>query len=197
MRRYNTVSQILLILSISTIALATPVLVQEERQACAHEALVPRDVITVLGKRVLGVTDNLHMLWDAWHFGDVWGEPEEHEPLLDLGEAYVHTPPLNPAGVQVPEAHGLPLVPVPEGHAPPPDLAGVHAPEVHVPPHDPADSDSESMVFDSDAPPPESPKESTESEYWYTPLSSPSRKCLPFPFAPFTNILLNNNIPSP
>jgi hypothetical protein len=52
MRRYDIVSGILLILSIIRFALAAPVLVQEKRQACGDVAHIPRDVITVLGKRV-------------------------------------------------------------------------------------------------------------------------------------------------
>ena len=52
MRRYDVVSRILLILSIIDFALAAPVLVQENCQACADVVHVPKDVITVLGKRM-------------------------------------------------------------------------------------------------------------------------------------------------
>jgi len=51
MRRYDIVSGILLILSTVDFALAAPVLVQEKRQACVDVVHIPRDVITVLGKR--------------------------------------------------------------------------------------------------------------------------------------------------
>jgi hypothetical protein len=51
MQRYNIISGILLILSIIDIALAAPVLVQEKRQASVDVVHIPRDVITVLGKR--------------------------------------------------------------------------------------------------------------------------------------------------
>jgi hypothetical protein len=51
MRRYNIVSGILLILSIIDFALAAPVLVQEKRQAWVNVVHIPKDVITVLGKR--------------------------------------------------------------------------------------------------------------------------------------------------
>ncbi|KAN0102324.1 hypothetical protein V8E52_012058 [Russula decolorans] len=53
MRRYDIVSGILLILSIIDFALAapSPVLVQEKRQACIDAVPIPKDVITVLGKR--------------------------------------------------------------------------------------------------------------------------------------------------
>src|SRR6266566_1448456 len=53
MRWYDTVSGILLILSVIDFALAAPVLVQEKqkRQACFDVVHIPRDVITVLWKR--------------------------------------------------------------------------------------------------------------------------------------------------
>jgi hypothetical protein len=51
MRRYNIVTRILLILSIIDFALAAPVLVQEKRQAFVDAVLIPKDVITELGKR--------------------------------------------------------------------------------------------------------------------------------------------------
>ena len=52
MRRYDVVSRILLILSIIGFAFAAPVLVQENCQACANVVHIPKDVITVLGKRM-------------------------------------------------------------------------------------------------------------------------------------------------
>jgi hypothetical protein len=51
MRRHDIVSGILLILSIIDFALAAPVLVQEKRPAGVNVMHVPKDVITVLGKR--------------------------------------------------------------------------------------------------------------------------------------------------
>jgi hypothetical protein len=52
MRRYNiVVSGILLILSMIDFALAAPVLVQEKRQTFVDVVHIPKDVITVLGKR--------------------------------------------------------------------------------------------------------------------------------------------------
>jgi hypothetical protein len=51
MRRYNLVSGILLILSIIDFALAVPVSAQEKRQENADVVHMPKDVITVLGKR--------------------------------------------------------------------------------------------------------------------------------------------------
>ena len=51
MRRYDIVSGILLILSIIDFALPAPVLVQEKRQERVDVVHIPKDVITVLGKR--------------------------------------------------------------------------------------------------------------------------------------------------
>src|SRR5712691_2697067 len=51
MRRYNIICGIFLILSIIDLALAAPVRVQENRQAFVDVVDMPRDVITVLGKR--------------------------------------------------------------------------------------------------------------------------------------------------
>jgi hypothetical protein len=187
MHRHNIVPWILIILTVSTFALAAPVLIQEKRQSCVDEVRVPRDVITVLGKRAQG--DNVYLLLDG--FENVLGEPVENVPLPNLPEEYVpevHAPQPNLPEEPVPEVHAPPQnlaeEPVQEVHAPPPNLVGVHVPVVHVPLHDPADSDRESMVFDDDAPPaspdygywrspspPTSPEWSTDSDsesYWKT-----------------------------
>ena len=52
MRRYDIVSGILLILSIIDFAFAAPVLLQEKHQARVDVVHIPKDVITVLGKRM-------------------------------------------------------------------------------------------------------------------------------------------------
>ena len=52
MRPYDVVSGILLILSIIDFALAAPVLVQEKRAGIDAVHMIPKDVITVLGKRM-------------------------------------------------------------------------------------------------------------------------------------------------
>jgi hypothetical protein len=156
MRRYNTVSRILLILTTITFALAAPAQVQEKRQA-------PEDVIAVLGKRTRD--QDLDMLWDGLrYYENVWGprvrpvHPQEPPPLPDV-------PPPNVAEVPVP----------------PPNPAAVAAPNpagVHVPPQGPADPNRELMELDDDAPPgspasghsdtaPTSPV-STKSDDWYT-----------------------------
>ena len=51
MRRYYVVSGTLFILSIIDFALAAPLLVQENRQPCVNVVHMPKNVITVLGKR--------------------------------------------------------------------------------------------------------------------------------------------------
>jgi hypothetical protein len=51
MWRYDIVSGILLILSIIDFAIAAPISVQEKRQTCVDVVNIPKDVITVLGKR--------------------------------------------------------------------------------------------------------------------------------------------------
>ena len=160
MPRYNAVSQILLILTVISFTLAAPVLVLEKREACVDELHIPRDVITVLGKRAVG--DDLGMLWDGpRRFENVWGEPEEegYKPLpagpdqeeVDGPEVHgpqpnpaeedgpeVHGPQPNPAEVHVPEVHALPpdlLVPLlaPEGRVPPPNLLFLPEVGVHAP----------------------------------------------------------------
>ena len=177
MRRYNIISRILLILTISTIALAAPVLVQEKRQA-------PGDVITAFGKRALA--EIREALWeDWWHFrpGDVLedalppemlAEPEPVPPPNPVGAhaPEVHAPQPNPAEEHEPEifapAPDPPNVLVPEGHAPPPNRPLLHVVNVlapppnpvrvdvvraNFPPHGPADSDHESMELNEVAPP--------------------------------------------
>ena len=72
MRRYDIVSGILLILSFIDFALAAPVLVQEKRQAGVDVVHIPRDVTTVLEKRV-GDGEGLEKLADD--FFNTGGKP--------------------------------------------------------------------------------------------------------------------------
>ena len=51
MRQCDIFSGILLIFSITDFALAAPILVQEKRQECVDVVHMPKDVISVLGKR--------------------------------------------------------------------------------------------------------------------------------------------------
>jgi hypothetical protein len=144
MRPYNNniVCRIILILTVTTSALAVPVLVQEKRrQACVdvvqHTTAGDSDVITVssLGKRTL--EEDFDVLWDGWwHYLNVLGESAP-PPLPAPNLAGVHVPPPNL------------------------NLAEAHVPEVHVPPQGPADSDQESMELADDAP---RPSTSTKSE---------------------------------
>ena len=216
MHRYNIISRILLILTISTFALAVPVLVQEKRQT-------PGDVIIVSGKRAL--VEDLDPLLEGLllHDGNEEGaalpanslqpaEPEVHVPPPNPAGADMHAPPPNPAGADIhappPNPAGadvhapppnLPYVLVPEGHAPPPNQPFLHVVNALAPPRNPvrlpwnpvqlnvlhpgpfvqpqaglwahlppnaADSDHESVAFDSDAPPgsPHSYSSSSDSE---------------------------------
>ena len=176
---YNIVFRILL-LTFITFALAAPVLVQEKRQACVDEVRVPRDVMTMLGRRAVG--DDLRMLL---------GVAEEHVPEEHAPEE--HAAPPNPA--LVPAVH-LPTyglydlwdVRLPAGHAPgmpaqQPNLAGAQVPEEEVPPHGQANSEAESMDVGDDGPrassesghsfsPPMSPASSKGPEGWHTAPSS-------------------------
>jgi hypothetical protein len=71
MRRYYIVSGILLILPIINFAVAAPVLVQEKRQAVVDVAHIPKDVITMLGKRGDSETFEELLL-------KLFGVPEDH-----------------------------------------------------------------------------------------------------------------------
>jgi len=107
MRRYDIVSGILLILQLRIInfALAAPVLVREKRHACVDVVHIPKDVITVLGKRG---DDEIEKL--AEEYFKKWGKPVESSdahassssapPGPDHGPTNVvqsPTPNLNPA----------------------------------------------------------------------------------------------------
>ena len=109
------VSWILLILTVITFALGTPVLVQDKRQAWVDVVHVP-EVVTILGKRIMD--KDLDVVWHPVHVHhvNILGEP--------------------------PAAPSLNVL---EGHAPPPNPAEVQLPVVHAPPPNPADSDRESI----------------------------------------------------
>lgn len=99
MRQYNIVSRILIVLTAITFALASPVLVQEERHAYSDKSHVPKDVTHGLGKRVL--EEDLDVMgW--WHYlNGLHDPPPPSQGLL-----------LNPASsAHVPEAHVPPQVP--------------------------------------------------------------------------------------
>jgi hypothetical protein len=111
MRRYDIISGILLILSTIDFALAVPVLVQEKRQASVVAvAHIPKDVITVLGKRTdeeeVGKLwkeyfDNMRQLEES---ARLKSEPDTHSssssasPVPDHGSTNVaQAPAPNPA----------------------------------------------------------------------------------------------------
>jgi hypothetical protein len=155
MRRYNTVPLILLILSIINFALAAPVPMPEKCQS-VDMVHVPKDVITVLGKRGDDLElelEKIETLFD--NFGTWWGEePEEPE---------------SSSAVRPPSS----TAPLESGHEPM---------DVDVPPASPAsptESDSEydsmpSLESVSDEPPP-NPESSIVDGYSHTlPLSPES-----------------------
>ena len=101
MRRYDIVSGILLILSIIDFAFAAPVLVQEN--CYADMVHMPKDEITMLGKRTYGAEELEEFVksleipgeWPNWH------EPSSSAPA---GPASDHAPArLAPAGPEPPD----------------------------------------------------------------------------------------------
>ena len=66
MRRYDIVLGILLILSVFDFALAAPVLVQEKRQVVVDVMQIPKDMITVFGKRAGEELDQLEKLAEEY-----------------------------------------------------------------------------------------------------------------------------------
>jgi hypothetical protein len=106
MRLYDTVSGIIVILSIIDFAVAAPVPVQEKRQACVDVVHIPRDAIAVLGKRGDEELDkSAHLLEENLK---TWRKPVESSDAHassssapagpDLGSTnVVQTPAPNPA----------------------------------------------------------------------------------------------------
>ena len=101
MRQCDIFSGILLILSVIHFALAAPVLVLEKRQACVGVVHIPKDVISVLGKRGGTVGDLLDGLYKA--VKDQAGPSEAHASSSSVPSGPGHgstsvaqAPPLNP-----------------------------------------------------------------------------------------------------
>jgi hypothetical protein len=165
MRRYNIVSRIILILTVITFALAAPALVQDKRQACVDGVHLPKDVITVLGKRTL--EEDLNVLWDGWwHYGNVLGEPAL--------PPNVHVPPHSPADTILGSTES-------DDDSQPESPESGHSRSSSTSVTSLANSDRESAELDDDAPPkssesghspPTSLEWSTESEDWNTAPSS-------------------------
>jgi hypothetical protein len=132
MRRYDVVSGILLILYIIDFALAAPVLVQEKRQAFVDVVHIPKDLMTVLGKRG---NEELEKLLEGY-FNEI-GKPVESSDA----HASSSSAPLGPDHgstnvVQEPEPN--PHLPLKTSKPPILDSSDVHAssssgPNPHLP----------------------------------------------------------------
>jgi hypothetical protein len=92
MRRYDIVSGIFLILSIIDFALAAPVLVQEKRQASVTAAHIPKELITLLGKRW---EEDLVKPWEKYY--ETLVDSEEPSATLTLSTNVGQPPAPDPA----------------------------------------------------------------------------------------------------
>ncbi len=151
MHRYSILSRILLILSATNLALAAPVLVQEKRPACVDVVHVPKDVITVLGKRM-----------------------DEFRGWLDIARLLVH--PLEESGSEsgsdfgsefsseFSSEHGSM-----ESHTSDPGRESMDVEPDALPPNPEWSTETEPEHLHT---PQSSQDWSTESEHWHTPPSS-------------------------
>jgi len=177
MRRYNIIPLILLILSIINFALAAPVLIAEKCHSCVDVVHVPKDVVTVLGKRgddfekLAKLFDN----FDRWWGPSAWGDYEHVDPESSSavlppsssapsdsghGPMQEHVPPENPAS-STESDHWHPESSV--GHPPPPSTASS---SVSV-----SDPNREEIDVGHDAPEPD--PDLIESGHSHTPPSNP------------------------
>ena len=95
MRQYDIVFGVLLILSITDLALAAPMSVQGKRQVSVDVAHIPRDVITVFEKRG---DEELEKLGE---YVEKWGDPHASSSSAQLGSEHgsmndVEPPTVNP-----------------------------------------------------------------------------------------------------
>ena len=95
MRQYDIVFGVLLILSITDLALAAPMSVQGKRQVSVDVAHIPRDVITVFEKRG---DEELEKLGE---YVEKWGDPHASSSSAQLGPEHgsmndVEPPTVNP-----------------------------------------------------------------------------------------------------
>src|SRR6266403_2556238 len=162
MRRYNIVSRVLLILSVTNIALAAPVLVQENHPACVDVVHVPMNVITVLGKRM---DEYVRLIEDFERSGLLHYERPEDPPSESSSEH--GSQPNSELGSQPNSEHSS--QPSSESSSEHGSMES-HTSILSIPLS--WNPDRESMYVDTDAPAP-SQKSSTESEYSHTPSSSP------------------------
>jgi len=186
MRRYEIVSGTLLILSVIDFALAAPVLVQEKREACVDVVHIPRDVISVMGKRGKA-GDLLDEAWDKYvkPLRNEVGSPSSSAPPTNVAEApaphpawlagpsVTSSPSSSADSVYSDEAewwfegdgafHGPPYTPTSPGHDLPVDheLAGAHAPQLNPNPNPNPGPSTDHQMSSEDIPPPrlELPKE--------------------------------------
>jgi len=95
MRRYNITSRALPFLAVITFAFASPVLVQEKRQARVDVVPVLEDMKTVLWKR-LGDQELNRLVEGLWDGGGVWGDRETAviHPSHELAPPQELAPPL-------------------------------------------------------------------------------------------------------
>ncbi|KAN0123272.1 hypothetical protein V8E52_003225 [Russula decolorans] len=184
MRRYDIVSGILLILSIIDFALAAPVLVQEKRQASVDVGHIPKDVITVLGKRgeeELGhVVEQYFKTWEKpVESSDAHSSPGSAPPGPDHGSTnVVQAPGSSPASStanQWPQSnegddefHGVPLDSPPSSeYGSDHGLTGAHAsaPLPKLPDPNPGPSTDSKFDLSSLDPPPARPLGTSQKEF--------------------------------
>jgi hypothetical protein len=150
MRRYYIVSGILLILPIIDFAVAAPTLLQEKRQAGADVVHIPKDAITMLGKRGDESTELLLKLLRLGPSRDHFAKPES-----SAAHPSSSSPQLAPADGWTDLTQ--PLSPIPEEPSP------VSSPD-HAPPNPGSLTESGHELMDWDVPPgPSSPASSTIS----------------------------------
>jgi hypothetical protein len=186
MRRYNIVPLILLILFIINFALAAPVLIPEEKKVYIDVGHVPKDVITVLGKRGdelnkwAKLFDNFDRWWgdsEDWEHPEYPGSPSAvHPPSSSAplesgqGSTQVHVPPANPASSTESDRDPESLVSHPSTSS---TASSSESDSEHqsIPSSEPvSDPDRETVGVDHGAPPPDPV---IESEHRDAPPSGP------------------------
>jgi hypothetical protein len=177
MRRYNIVPLIFLILSIISIALAAPV-IPEKRKVRVNVVHVPKDVITVLGKRGDELEEMLKLSksFDSWWGGNRGSSsvvrPSSNSAPLESGHGsmQVHVPPANPVS-STESASDWEVF-----HTP--TMSTASSPESNLEYKSMqsltsvSDSDREAMGVDHGAPPP-NPESLIESGHSHTSPSNP------------------------
>src|SRR6267154_822591 len=104
MRRYNIVPLILLILSTINFALAAPALIPEQKRRPVDVVHVPKDVITVLGKRgdewekMVQLSESFNRWWGGNRGTSSIIRPPSSSAPLETGHGSMqeHGPPANP-----------------------------------------------------------------------------------------------------